>query len=361
MNCFSRSTFDKCTRFTALFAVVLFISQSHGKTDVPVFLFSGQSNTVGLGSVNTLSSEQKATIPDIMINVSANCDGSKKDKWLPLGPGFGNSSSNFGPELFFGRTLADSLPDQKIAFIKNAVNGAPLGTSNGYLPPSSNNGNGGNNYNSMINHIKKAMNSFNDAFDTSEYTPRWAGFIWLQGETDAMQGGSMANNYKTNLENLINDIRDVCETPDLPVILPLISKSSYWKEADKIRGADVALRGSLENIDTVETKHLKLLNDNMHYDAAGQMEIGYWSAIRWLGLEYDYRDPVPVVHRRFNQRDMHPLPRTAISAWLFDVSGRRFHASSAINNRRRVPHTVLIGKVSNSSPEKRSVKTVIIR
>ena len=361
MSCFFQAAINRRTLFTVLFVIVPAVSLTYGKTEVPVFLFSGQSNMVGISSVNGLSSDQKETISNIMINVSADCDASKKGKWLPLGPGFGNTATNFGPELFFGRTLADSMPDQKIAFIKNAVNGAPLGTTSGYLPPSSNNGTAGNNYSSMMTHIEEAMRTFNDAFDTSEYTPRWAGFVWLQGETDALQGGSMADNYRTNLENLISDIREVCETPDLPVILPLISKSSYWVEADKIRAADVALRESLENIDTIETKHLNLLQDNMHYDAPGQMEIGYWSAIRWLGLEYEYRDPVPVARHRFTRPIEHSLVRRdAFPIHFFDLSGRRRTVSRNATERESVIPSLLIGK-STDPFHASTLKTVIIR
>ena len=45
--------------------------------------------------------------------------------------------------------------------------------------------------------IDAAMTSIGSAFDTTLYTPRWAGFIWLQGENDALTQTN-ANAYEKN-------------------------------------------------------------------------------------------------------------------------------------------------------------------
>ncbi len=348
-------------RHALRFAIALSVSMSYGKTEVPVFLLSGQSNMVGMGSVNDLTADQKKITENVKINVDADCDPSKKGKWLPLGPGFGNGASNFGPELFFGKTLADSMADRKIAFIKNAVNGAPLGTSGGYMPPSSSNGTGGQNYRNMMNHVGKAMESFHTAFDTSEYSPRWAGFVWLQGESDAMQGGSLANDYEANLENLIGDIRVAVETPDLPVILPLITTSSLWKECDKIRGADVTMIGKLENIDTMETKGFQL-PDNMHYNAEGLVKIGRVCALRWLAMEYDYGDPVPVVRRGSDRSGAISRPRmeTGASA-LFDLSGRLLTVSRTVHGSGAALPAFTIRKPESPSNKSAPKRAVVVR
>jgi hypothetical protein len=267
-----------------------------------------------------------------MINIGADCDAAKKGKWMTLGPGFGSQAVNFGLELMLGRTLSDSMPGQKIAFIKDAINGSPLGQSSGWLPPSSNNGTGGTLYKNMLTHLDAAMKSFSTAFDTTQYTPQWAGFIWLQGETDAMTP-SLANSYQKNLENLIKDIRTKVAKPDLPIILPLITTLSIWTDNAKIRGADLVMKQTLKNVDTLETKDYST-PDGMHYNAAGQLKIGQISALRWLAMHYNYSGSTVQVAHRFTQSSTSlSKPKMGTTQVIsFDLSGRKIPAVNSASS-----------------------------
>jgi hypothetical protein len=318
---------------SALLATALFTAPSYGKTEIPVFLLSGQSNMVSMASVNDLTADQKKTVDNVMINVGGDCDAAKKGKWLALGPGFGSQAANFGLELTLGRTLSDSMPGKKIAFIKDAINGSPLGQTSGWLSPSANNGTPGTLYKNCMTHIDEAMKSFGTAFDTSKYTPRWAGFIWLQGETDAMNQ-SQADKYESNLGNLIKDIRTKLSTPDLPVILPLITTLTIWTYNTKIRDADVLMKQNLKNVDTLETKDFQT-PDGMHYNAAGQLKIGQISAARWLAMHYNYSGTVPVVTNRHSAPSTPQLPHMAALPFTgFDLAGRKIAASSGASGLR---------------------------
>jgi hypothetical protein len=306
---------------TTMLVALLINGASFGKTDVPVFLLSGQSNMAGMQAlVSDLTADQKKTVDSVMIHLDAEGDASKRGKWLTLGTGFGSTSSNLGPELFFGRTLADSLK-RRIALIKDAVSGAPLGTAqNGYLSPSSNNGNGGSLYKNMMNHIDAAMKSF----DTTKYTPRWAGFVWLQGETDAMNQ-SQANAYETNLTNLIKDIREKTKVEDLPVILPMIDVQSTWTHNATVRAADVACKEKLKNVDTMDTKGLP--TNGIHYKAPGHVTIGTICAQRWLNMKFEYGSTTPVVYQYCRPEVPEFFQASAFSdAILFDLSGRKIGA-----------------------------------
>lgn len=253
------------------------------KTEVALFLFSGQSNMVGLGtSTNDLTNDQKKTYPDIKIYLDAEGDASRMKKWSTLGPGFGATTSQFGPELMFGKVLADSFPGRKFAFIKVARSGTYLGKATEWLPPSSNNGTGGTYYKSMMTSIDDALKAFKSAFDTSLYAPGWAGFIWLQGEFDAMDA-TLSDKYETNLTNLVKDIRTKAGVADLPVVLPMIDVQSMWTNNAKIRAADVALTRKLVHVDTLDTKGLP--TDNIHYKAAGMVKIGERAAARLLAMK----------------------------------------------------------------------------
>lgn len=262
-----------------------FASAMAAKTEVPLFLFSGQSNMVGLGTNSSdLTSDQKKFFPidNIKVYLDAEGDASRMKKWSTLQPGFGSSLTQFGPELFFGKVLNDSFPGKKFAFIKVARSGTYLGKATEWLPPSSNNGTGGTYYVAMIGSIDAALKTFNSAFDTSLYTPKWVGFIWLQGEFDAMDA-ALSNQYEANLTNLIKDIRTKASAPDLPVVIPMIDGQSLWTNYTKIWAADIAVTKKLTHIDTVATKGLP--TDNIHYKAAGMVTIGERSAARWIKMK----------------------------------------------------------------------------
>jgi hypothetical protein len=303
--------------------IVCFVFLSQGKTDVPVFLLSGQSNMVGyMASINNLTADQKKTVDNVKINMNSDGDKSKFGKWLTLGPGFGATSSNLGPELYIGRTLSDSMPGKKIALIKDAVGGTYLGKTDGWLPPSSNSGTGGTLYNNMMTHIDAALKSFNSAFDTTQYTPRWAGFIWFQGEFDAYDK-TLSNAYEKNLANLIGDVSAKVKVDDLPIIIPMIDVQSQWTNNSIVRSADVAVKRKLKNVDTMDTKGLP--TDGTHYRAAGYVKIGEICALRWLNMHFNYGPPVSLAYRYSHSSELRQLKQASplsIEA-LLDVSGRK--------------------------------------
>jgi hypothetical protein len=285
------------------YAIILFVAcitiSSHAKTDVPVFLLAGQSNMSGYASANDLTADQKKTVENVKIYADMTWENNGKlKKWATLGPGFGSSATNIGPELYIGRTLSEKLPDTKIALLKVCCGSTYLGNytskaNDCWVPPSSNNGNAGPHYKRMLSAITTSINSFNSAFDTSKYTPRWAGFIWLQGEFDG-QVKSLADAYQANLTHLINDVRKDLKINDLPSIIIMIDVQNSWQYNSIIRAAEVAVTKSMENVDTLDTKGLP--TDGAHYKAAGQVKIGSVTAQRWLDMHYNYGSSVSVVH-----------------------------------------------------------------
>jgi hypothetical protein len=312
-------------RRAAVAAVVFSFCLSYGKTAVPVFLLSGQSNMTGYAPSSGLTASQLQTVPNVKIYMDLVWEGdaTKLRKWLTLGPGFGSSASNIGPELFLGRTLSDSLPGIKIALIKCSSGSTYLAKASDWLPPSSNNGTGGTLYIRMANSIITALNSFKDAFDTALYTPKWAGFVWLQGEFDA-QNLTYSNAYQTNLTNLINDIRSQLKVSDLPVIIPMIDAQAQWTYNTIVRAAEVAVTKSLRNVDTLDTRGFP--TDGTHYTGPGQVKVGTITAQRWLKMKFNYGQTVPVVY--FNPpRSVGVTPAAPFPLdMLFDLSGRKISA-----------------------------------
>ncbi|HAJ79208.1 MAG TPA: hypothetical protein DCO75_05505 [Fibrobacteres bacterium] len=304
--------------------VLLFAFILNAKTAVPVFLLSGQSNMTGYASDSNLTTDQKKNVDNVKIYMDLVWEGdaSKKLTWLTLGTGFGSKANNIGPELFLGRTLSDSFPTTKFAFIKCCSGSTYLGKASDWLPPSSNDGKGGGLYRKMVDTaIVNALKTFNTAFDTAQYTPKWAGFVWLQGEFDA-NDTTYANPYEKNLTNLINDLRAQLKVDDLPVIIPMIDVQNQWKYNSIVRAADVKVAQTLENVDTLDTKGYA--TDGTHYTGQGQVKIGTVSAQRWLAMKYNYGQAVPVAYR-YSQKSIQQQASftNSSSGLLFDVSGRR--------------------------------------
>jgi hypothetical protein len=306
------------------------------KIEVPLFLFSGQSNMVCLGaSGNDLNADQKKAVDNVNKsgNIKIDCvaDNNTK-KWSSLGMGFGADATHFGVELFFGITLSDSMSGKKFAFIKNAKSGTYLGQTGGWLPPSSNNGTGGTLYKGMMTQIDNALKTFKDAFDTTQYTPRWSGFIWLQGEFDGMDA-TLANKYEENMTNLIKDIRTKTGVADLPVIMPMIKPISTWQYAAKVRAANIAIKAKLTNCDTMDTKDLALSSDNVHYNGQSMAIIGTRCAQRWLAMKYI--GTVPVIYQeKKDHTNFSDLRNASENAAIFNLSGRQIGSSIAdVNNR----------------------------
>lgn len=160
---------QKCTLTSFYASVISLTFAAQEKTVVPLFLFSGQSNMVCLGSVvsDLPSEDRNTTYENIKIH---NRSDQARQGWSTLKPGFGGDANHFGPELYFGKVLSDSMPGTRFAFIKDASSGTYLGKSDGWLPPGS--GGPGTLYRNMMAHIENALKEFNDAFDTAKYTPR---------------------------------------------------------------------------------------------------------------------------------------------------------------------------------------------
>jgi hypothetical protein len=131
---------------------------------------------------------------------------------------------------------------------------------------------------------------------------------------------TLANQYETNLANLIKDIRAKASRADLPVILPMIDPQPAWTYSAKVRAADVALTAKLANTDTMDTKGLP--TDNVHYKAAGMVIIGQRSALRWLKMKYP-PPAVSLVRWAAPNPYAFPAPLFLRDVLRIDIAGRR--------------------------------------
>lgn len=212
---------------------------------VKVFILAGQSNMVGTGVINPTNAQldynsgmgtlrylvddpaQSATYGHLI-----NPDGSwaaRSDAWLVdldySGPITVAGQNRIGPDLQFAHVVADQFADD-VLIIKIAWGGKSLAVD--FRPPGSG-GAVGPYYLTMINRVHEVLG------DLSAFMPGYAGqgyqivgFGWHQGWNDRVNQAAN-DEYQFNLVNLINDLRDEFELPEMPFVLATTGMSG-WDE-----------------------------------------------------------------------------------------------------------------------------------
>ncbi|KAG7941840.1 hypothetical protein I3843_16G067600 [Carya illinoinensis] len=93
--------------------------------------------------------------------------------------------------------------------------------------------------------------------------------LWYQGESDCGEQDSIL--YKGRLEKFFNDVRQDLQSPDLPIILVVISAG----EGNFLRNVrDAQLNINLKNVVRVDAMGLTLLPDHLHLDTKSAVSIG---------------------------------------------------------------------------------------
>ncbi len=139
--------------------------------------------------------------------------------WAPLGPA--DHLGNFGPELSFGRTLADGSADP-VAIVKVTHSGAVLEDwmptpDDASLPQ----------YDAAVAFVRDAL----DDLVARGLEPRLEAVVWLPGEHDAWHD-PFHPGYATELATLADALRADLGAPDLRWIVAELGDRLVWKKAD---------------------------------------------------------------------------------------------------------------------------------
>lgn len=270
------------------------------RQDVDVYLFGGQSNMQGLGKLSELS-EQQLTAP-VNVFYWNHSEGS----FEPYHPSttVTASAGEFGPELAFAHAVSN--PNRKSYIVKYAASGMPLDSAwsgssydnhtnswkgdpagpnrtNFYPGTSSTDPNQGTLYkNQLLPRFKAAIADL----EATGYTPVIKKFSWMQGEQDSKMELS-AGRYAANLQRLRDRLAEDLEldaATDLPMVfgqvLPYSPPASRFAYRDLIRSQQASAdmdSGSANAIPLakmVATDSYSLKTDLVHYDTAGQLELG---------------------------------------------------------------------------------------
>ena len=176
---------------------------------VPVFVFAGQSNAVGVDTLDELRADQLAPQPNVLFygpNESGNIWGSLTPSSTSpnLIDGLNRTGGSFGPEISTGKTISNALGGALVAEVKLAVGATAL--FDRWNPAS------GDLYHSMVARVNGSLADLQTQLGRTGYV---AGFFWMQGESDAI---ALRTDYAANLKNLIASVRRDFNNPNLPFV-----------------------------------------------------------------------------------------------------------------------------------------------
>jgi hypothetical protein len=242
-----------------------------------VFILAGQSNMEGQAVVDLSGkdyNEGRGTLAQLIedprlqpqLKHLRNSNGSwavRDDVWCrykrehgpllagPLSIGFSiYGGHHFGPELEFGHVVGDQI-ESPVLLIKTAWGGKSLYQD--FRPPRSG-GSVGPYYKKMIAEVREALANLKTdfpAYDGSGF--ELAGFVWYHGWNDGVDPKNAIPQYEQNLVNLIQDVRDEFQVPQLPVVIgeltgPWVEAPQEW---DQLRKAQAAAASRPEFAKTV--------------------------------------------------------------------------------------------------------------
>jgi len=236
-----------------------------------VYLLAGQSNMVGYSQANGLPPSLQIAQEDVQIYRSG------EPWWKPLEPA-SDYAGWTGPEVTFGRTLADALPDRQVLLIKHAVGGTDLAQ---YWHPGDYAGDPatGEGYRTFLSTVGAGLSEL----DAAGVDYRVAGMIWMQGESDTFDATWSAA-YGSNLDRLIDRAREDVSAPDMPFALGQIDCPGCPAAGrEQVRAAQADAADAADAIYAFDTEDLLGQPDGYHYVGVGMKVLGERFAQALLG------------------------------------------------------------------------------
>lgn len=230
---------------------------------VKIFLLGGQSNMAG--QLKEYWAELKSPYKDPFPAVPR--WHNKARKWIPLAP-----THRFGPEVAFGHSIMQSMPDQQIRLIKYAINGTAL--YNDWKPEE------GPQYSGFMQAAQSALANL----EAQQIPYEIAGMLWLQGESDANE--QMGAAYEANLAAFIQKMRSEFKTPEMPFIIARV-RNFYGKgeQAHMVRSAQQRLAKKIPLVAYFDTDDLNPLVNGGHYSMESTIEIGKRFATTYMKIK----------------------------------------------------------------------------
>lgn len=213
-------------------------------------------------------------------------------KWQPLTPHrkaqqnqekIGITEFTFGPEIAFGHEMAKAWPDETIGIIKFAIGGTSILT---WKPDWSKDDADRVGQGRLGSLYKKMMEKVDQARTAREV--EIVGFLWEQGGGD-MKNVAVANEYLDNLKSLVAAVRKDTGVPGLPFFCGSVRRTEDPDDISNLEPTRVSgpypavefvLKAQWEAQKEISHARTVILRDiethpmNVHYNTAGQLEVG---------------------------------------------------------------------------------------
>jgi len=223
--------------------------------------------------------------------------------WTTLRAGGGNWDSGlagatepwFGPEITFGRTLADARrePPRRIAILKCAQGATGL---DDYWRVD-----GGERGADHFSRLRDFALEQIRALREHGADARFRSLLWVQGESDAMEPQA-AYRYKANLSALWRALAEAWDTPRLGLLGVRIGRQLWRRQAgglpyaDPVRETFESLAREQPDVACIDADDLGVLEDDIHYDSSAQQTLGVRLAEAAIWMERE-RDAAPAASR----------------------------------------------------------------
>ena len=278
-------------------AALMFMAPLLNAAEYKLHYLGGQSNMEGFGYVSELSEAWGGPVGKVMIYTGRITeDGKEADGaglWAPLKPGHGMGfvtdgsanalSERFGPELAFGKRMAELNPGHGIAIVKYSKGGTSLiegGSGYGNWEPDSELGGGINQYDHALATLRQALAQRDIDGDGEPDTLVSAGIAWMQGEADAYEDPVAARAYRHNLKRMMDLFRAALRTDDLPVVIGRIVDSGRDEDgllmdySPVVQSAQAEFTAADRCASLVDISEGIAWSDDWHYDTDSYIRLG---------------------------------------------------------------------------------------
>ena len=254
----------------SLFLILLLGACVQAET-IQVYLIGGQSNALGHARAADLPAGWRSPQPDVFYNFNQTTG--------PLAP-----RETFGPEVSFGRSMADFYKPQgkKVALLHFAVGATDL-FDDWYPDGTGTTADDGEIYRRFQKSIAFGMRALKKANPSA--TIVMAGMLWMQGESDALAN---RKDYAVNLSRFITDIR-LTYGATLPFFIGQLSLNQTAippTALEMIRKAQADVAATIPRVHLINTDALPVMMDRIHFNTTGQITLGlaFAQAARQTGL-----------------------------------------------------------------------------
>lgn len=255
-----------------------------GEKVAKVILLAGQSNAVGVSESALLRrhigdreyekyAKGYSNVKIMYRTDKENVAQNRSDVFVDVKPGQGVSTAAFGPEVGLAAYLSEAYPDETFYIIKYAVGG-----TNTYANWNVND----TTRNQQLLDFKSTIDKGLSLLKNEGLDPKIVGFLWMQGEGDAVQF-YYANGYYKREKALVEYIRETyaeySAAEEIPFIDATVNDSGMfasWFLVNEMKLKYSKESGNNYLIDTV-SHGLTTLYDNTdyaHYDSLSMLLLG---------------------------------------------------------------------------------------